>query len=403
MGGKQMKKLGITVLALTLAVLLAAPAMAASITPYASMRLGTYWVDHDFEDYPPTWTNDDDDEGLLFDIADIARLGFKGQVGDIFGHVEVGLTGDENRTEYDGGSAKFDQGLGVGENEVYTRLLYGKWDFGGGTLTVGQDYTPVTWTSDQQGPGIFDDVNAQSYDVQNAFIGVGCLWDSRRPQIRLNLDNGFYFALIQPEDEDPPGGAIGSDVDCTWPKVVTGFDFKGEGYHLRPGVAFQTYEIDTIASDDEDIDSWFFFLHGKVDMGAVTFKFTGHYGENLDNYGITGRTNPYAAGIDASSAFVQADGSVEDAECFGGFIQAAIPVDPCTVSFGVGYSSSENDDVSMFDHEDELMGYFVNCKIPIADSFTATPEFTYWDGMENEAGCDDPNHWALGITWQMDF
>jgi hypothetical protein len=49
------------------------------------------------------------------------------------------------------------------------------------------------------------------------------------------------------------------------------------------------------------------------------------------------------------------------------------------------------------------MGYFVNLKIPIADSFTATPEIGFWDGMENSVGLDDPDHWYVGATFQMDF
>jgi hypothetical protein len=396
MGGNQMKKLGITVLALTLAVLLAAPAMAASITPYASMRLGTYWVDHDFNDYNPSWTDDSDDASFMIDIADISRFGAKGQVGDIFGVVELGLTGQENDNEYTWAA------YGGDNNTVYTRLIYGKWDFGSGTLLVGQDYSPVTYTSSQQGPGIFDDERNQSYDLQNAFIGVGTLWDSRIPQIKINLDNGFYFMVAQ-VDDNTPQNAGGGDVDLTIPKTVIGFNYKTEGLYLGPGFTYQSYNYEE-GSFDDDIESWILYLHGKVNFGAVDIKFTGHYGENLGDYAITGRANRYS-GFNASRAYVDvANDDIDDAECFGGWIQASFPVDPCTVSLGWGYASQENDDADpMYDQEDELMGWFINCKIPIADNFSATPEFDYWDGMENAAGQDDPDHWALGITWQMDF
>jgi hypothetical protein len=400
-----MKKFGICFLALTLAVLLAAPAMAASITPYASMRLGTYWVDHDFNDYVPGWTTDDDDSSLMIDIADISRFGAKGQVGDIYGVVELGLVGQENTNEYTWSAAG-------GDNlAVYTRLLYGKWDFGGGTLLIGQDYTPVTYVSSQQGPGIFDDMRNTSYDLQNAFIGVGCLWDSRVPQIRLNLDNGFYVMIAQNDDGTPQMATPGGDIDLAVPKTVVGFNYKTEGLYLGPGFAYQSYEYDDgVGVFDDDITSWFLFLHGKVDLGAVALKFTGHYGENLGDYAISGRSNPYGPLLPAtttafnpSRAVVVGD-DVEDAECFGGWIQAAFPLDTGTLTLGWGYSSSENDDlVAPFDEADELMGYFVNYKIPITDNFSATPEFDYWDGMENAAGTDDPDHWALGITWQMDF
>jgi hypothetical protein len=395
-----MKKFGICLIALTLAVLLAAPAMADSITPYASMRLGTYWIDHDFQDAGASWTDDDDDAGYFEQLATISRFGAKGQVGDIFGHAELGIIADTTDTEYTASG-----------NRVYTRLLYGKWDFGSGSLTIGQDYTPVTWTSSQQGPGVFDDHNSQSYDLQNAFIGAGALWDSRRPQIRVNLDNGLYLAVIQTEDHNEPVGlgAPGTnvDLDVEIPKIALGWDYKAEGIHLRPGFAYNTFSMEEAGPGtfDENIDAWLLHLHGKVNVGSTTLKGTVHYGENLWNYGISGRANPWDPGINAASAQVDSDGDIEDAECWGGFIEAAIPLDPYTLTLGWGYSSSEVDvdTAPLNDNADELMGYFVNVKIPIADSFSATPEIGFWDGMEDSAGEDDPDHWYVGVTWQMDF
>jgi hypothetical protein len=155
---------------------------------------------------------------------------------------------------------------------------------------------------------------------------------------------------------------------------------------------------------DEDIDAWILHLHGKVNVGSTTLKGTVHYGENLWNYGISGRKNPWDS-LNAASAAIDASGDIEDAECWGGFIEAAIPFDPYTLTLGWGYSSSEVDvdTAPLNDNADELMGYFVNVKIPVADTFTATPEIGFWDGMENSAGVDDPDHWYVGVTFQMDF
>ncbi len=405
-----MKKFGICLLALTLAVLLAAPAMAteASITPYASMRMGIYWHNTDYNDstgYNPSWTDDDDDGGYFEQIATISRFGAKGQVGDIFGVAELGIMADGTDTEYTGDM-----------NRIYTRLLYGTWNFEGGSLTIGQDYTPVTWTSSQQGPGVFDDNNNQSYDLQNAFIGVGCLWDSRRPQVRVNLDNGLYLAVIQTEDHNEPAilADTDRDIDVEIPKIALGYDYKAGGIHLRPGFAFNTFNVEQPAPGtfDDDITSWLLHLHGKANVGSTTLKGTVHYGENLWNYGISGRKNPWETPIlsgtetfNAASAQVDLDGDIEDAECWGGFIEAAIPFDPYTLTLGWGYSSSEVDVDThpLNDNADEMMGFFVNVKIPITDNFSMTPEFDYWDGMENSAGEDDPDHWFVGVTWQMDF
>ncbi|MBE9581404.1 MAG: hypothetical protein IMF18_07275 [Proteobacteria bacterium] len=421
-----MKKFAVILLALGLVAAFTLPAMAEGITPYASVRLGTFWANHDYDrnSYAPGWTTDSDDGGFVMDLDDISRFGAKGTVGDIYGQVEIGLVGVENQHEY---TSKI---TANGSNGVYTRLLFGRWDFGSGTLTVGQDYTPTTYISGQQGPGIFDDLNTQSYDLQNAFIGVGCLWDSRRPQIRVNLDNGFYFGIVKPQDATAPQGWVAgsmaetppdADVDITLPKMLIGFDYKTEGLYISPGFTYNTYTFNDKAAGgtfDDDISSWILFVKSKVDFGAAVLKVAVHYGENLGDYGISGRKNPYsplapgtANRFDPSRAYVKQDGTtVEDAECWGGYLDVAIPVDPYTIGLGVGYSSSKNDGFKelntparTFDNEDDLMGYYVNCKIPITDNFSATPEFDYWDGMKNVENKDDPDHWYLGITWQMDF
>jgi hypothetical protein len=392
-----MKKIAISLMALTLAVLLATPAMA-QIEPYGSMRLGTFWVNHDFNDFDPSWTTDNDDSSFMIDLSDISRFGAKGQVGDIYGVVEIGLVGQENLNEYTWAA-------GGGDNlEVYTRLLYGRWDFGSGKLTIGQDYTPITYPSAQQGPGIFDDERNTSYDLQNANIGVGCLWDSRIPQIKLNMDNGFYFVVAQNDHAANPQGAIpGGDVDLSLPKMLIGYEYKTETLYLAPGLGYNSYSYEAGTFDD-DIVSYILYLHGKIDFGSVALKFTGHYGQNLGDYAISARSNRYQSTINVSRAFVNGN-DVDDSTGWGGYITAAIPVDPYTVNLGWGYSESENDTAAVpgYDSADELMGVFVNCKIPIADNFTATPEFDYWDGMDNANGASDPDHWALGILWQMDF
>ncbi len=432
-----MKKLAVILLALVLAVAFSLPAMADGIEPYGSMRLGIYWANHDYnysttdtdDGYNPAWTTDDSDAGIMQQLAAISRFGAKGKVGDIFAQVELGLYGDKTTTEWS-----------HDDNDVYMRLLYATWNFGGGSLTVGQDYTPLTWTADQQGPGMFDDFETQSYDLQNAFIGLGCLWDSRRPQIRVNLDNGLSLSLIQPEDQYLPGNhdykrtvdttnvaldtaydsTDGIDADATLPKMVVAYDYKTEGLMLRPGFAYSTYSLKSTDATmvDDDVTSWIGFLHGKVDLGSVALKFTGHYGQNLTNYGISGRTNQWdhttsTSAFDASSAYVVGK-EVYNAKSWGGFLQAAIPMDPYTITLGWGYAGSKNDDVPtasadidsdgrINNQTDDVMGFFANVKVPITDNFSVTPEFDYYDGMDNSDGESDPDHWYIGMTWQADF
>lgn len=388
-----MKKIAIGLVVFALAVFVAVPAMAASITPYASMRLGTYWTCTEFNDMQPSYTNDDTDSDFNMDLADISRFGAKGEVGDLYGVVELGLRGSKSNATYGLPESK---DIPYYNRQVYTRLLYGKWNFGSGTLLVGQDYTPSTYPSAQQAPGIFN--------VQNGFIGVGCLWDRRWPQIKVTLDNGLYAAVVEPYaelsvsgHEAPPCNALtGGDTDTSWPKMFIGYAYKQEGLYLDLGGGFNRYKYNDNAvggTFDDDVTAYLVFLKGKWAVGVVDLKFAAHWGENLNDFGILGRY--------ASRAAMQ-NNDVKDSTSFGGYGQVSYAIDPATISLGVGYANDKNDSIGIGD-ADERMGYFLNCKLPIADGFTATPEVTYWDGMKNASDLDDPDQWQVGITWQMDF
>ncbi|MBW2174855.1 MAG: hypothetical protein JRF64_09555 [Deltaproteobacteria bacterium] len=385
-----MKKIAVSLLALTLAVLLAAPAMAASITPYASMRLGTFWTHWDYNDKSGAAGSDEDDD-LNIDLAEISRFGAKGQVGDIYGVVELGLRHSANSAGYDVTA----QGAKPHYNRhVYTRLIYGKYKFNSGTLLVGQNYTPPTFPSAQQGPGAFN--------LQNGFISVGCLWDRRWPQIKVTLDNGFYAAAVEPfagasvsgAPAPPAGLAAGGDYDVTLPKLFVGWDFKQDGLYLGPGFGYSQFNYDNGTTFDDTIDSWLLFLKGKAALGAVDLQFAVHYGVNITDFGILARPAASAAQLDPS-------GDIEDAQSWGGYIQGSFKVDPATVSIGWGYVADENDVIG--NDSDEKMGLFVNCKIPIADTFFVVPEINYWDGMDDANGREDPDSWNVGVLWQMDF
>jgi hypothetical protein len=187
--------------------------------------------------------------------------------------------------------------------------------------------------------------------------------------------------------------------------MFVGFDYKTEGIYLGPAFGYNTYNYDDTAvggTFDDDVTSYILLLKGKADLGAVDLKFAAHYGENLSDFGILGRINP-ARSRDASSAQLDADGDLNDATCYGGYLQGSFLLDPATLTVGAGYSSSQNDAYDATDEKDELMGYFVQAKIPVNDNFFVVPEFTYWDGMDNDAGDEDPDTWHLGVLWQMDF
>ena len=123
-------------------------------------------------------------------------------------------------------------------------------------------------------------------------------------------------------------------------------------------------------------------------------QFSLHYGQNLGDFGLWNRE-------DAAYAHIDPNNKIEDSDCYGGYLQVAFPIDPATITMGYGYVQSEND-VSGHD-EDEQQSYFIQAKIPIADTFYVVSEFSYYDQMEDANGDDEPESWFLGLLWRMDF
>ena len=82
-------------------------------------------------------------------------------------------------------------------------------------------------------------------------------------------------------------------------------------------------------------------------------------------------------------------------------LQAAFKVDPATITIGYGYAQSENDVAG--DDADQQQSYFVNAKIPIADTFFVVPEYSYYDLMDDADGEEENDTWNFGVLLRMDF
>lgn len=366
-----MKKIGVSILAVTLALFLAVPAMA-EVTPYGSMRLLTGWYTLDY-----AASGIDDDSDAYWNLSNISRFGAKFKTGDITGHVEFGLTGAESG------------------NNTYDRLLYGTWDFGGGSLMVGQNYPPYTMISDQIAPRVRLGGTPGDYDAENTFVGYGALWEARKPQIKLTMDNGLYVALIQPESGVPIGAIPGGDEDKTIPKICLGYNHKTEGLSLDGGIAYNTYKYeDPISFFDETVSSYLVYVNVKAPVNMVDLQASVHYGQNLTDFGLWSRET-------AAQAIAVAD-DIENSKCYGGYVQVAIPIDPAKITLGYGYVQSDNDD-GWGDDADAQSSYFVNAKIPLADTFFVVPEISYFDQMDDSNGNEENDAWFLGLLWRMDF
>ncbi len=73
---------------------------------------------------------------------------------------------------------------------MFTRLLYGTWNFGAGALTVGQDYTPATFL-------LYSNMSGDmGFGADEIMLTTAIPYISRRPQLKLTF-GGFQVAVIE--------------------------------------------------------------------------------------------------------------------------------------------------------------------------------------------------------------
>jgi len=160
---------------------MAAPAFAGAQL-YSSIRYDTFYANQKGD--KTNSAGDDSTTQLENTLAGNSRIGAKFTEGNLFAQWEMGLPGSN------------------------TRLAYGKYSFSGGSVLLGQTYNPWTMFSDQ------------AYAGDNGFIGYGCLYDGRQPQIKLDF-SGFYVALVTTKTTAPD---VGGEVYSTIPKIGIGYN-----------------------------------------------------------------------------------------------------------------------------------------------------------------------------------
>ncbi len=154
-----MKKLFVLFTALALVVAFTLPAAAADAASwafYGSSRVSTFYegVDKDL-----------DTDNFSLGLQGNSRIGARVKNGAI--------------------SGRFEYGTGVN-----TRLLYGSWDFGGGSFTVGQMYTPVNMFYSNQVFGSDTDL-----------LNVGGVYGGRNAALRLSMGD-FKVALLDANESN---------------------------------------------------------------------------------------------------------------------------------------------------------------------------------------------------------
>ena len=340
---------------------LAIPAMA-EFTPYASIRLLTGYQTVK----PATGASDTD---VLMKLNNTSRFGIKASDGALGAVIEFGIN--------------------EGGGNIVNRLAYATYKMNGATLLVGQDYTKSWNPSGLVGPS----------DTPSN-LGWGNMYDGRVPQLRVQLDNGLYFAAIQPAtpadvtagfsfDAKTGGAAVAnkpSTTDTLLPKLNVGYDGKSGDVGYGAGLVYGTFSYKSGAVK-ENINSYLVYARANMTSGPIALKANLGYGQNLGNMNYTG------AKFDTTSK--------KDSTTLEGYVQAGYTVSPTLkVQAIIGGQTNDNDS---YIKADSRMSYAVNAPITVAKNFTVTPEVVLFDEMKNSAGVKEAKTYYYGAKWQLDF
>jgi hypothetical protein len=359
-----------------------ATSMAAEWNFYGSSRMTTVYYDKskevvgtNFDDQDMTWTSQTN-----------ARIGSKVKASDaVSGRFEMGMSNNNK----------------AGGDTVWLRLMYGEYNFGSGSLLVGQDYTPTTAILSAT-IGVLPSVIASQgltpvNDGEGNALQIGAFYESRKPQIKLKF-GGLQLAFIDPAQTT---SGVYTDSDTTLPKIEVNYNFKMDNFSIKPYAGYNTTEMANPANDNSiTVDSYVIGASANVNFGPMFVKGQVFWSQNPQNYG---RSN---VGLYDGAVLNAAGTDVEDADCYGGQIIAGFKMSDM-FTFEAGYSYDHNElEVAGVTGENDPSAWYVNATITLAPGVFIVPEVGMFDYGDNDSGAgstDRGNVTYYGAKWQINF
>ena len=378
------KIISASLVAVTLA--LSVPAMALDVTPYGAIRVGTWYTSSTYNN--PTTGASLHDSDFSLDIQGDSLIGMRVKEGDYSGVAELGAYNPKARSA-----------------GVELRLLFGEWNFGEGKLRVGYAPSPYVFRSEQ------------TYDSDGGFNGYGSLWDGRYAQVKASLNNGLYVTLMKSATSITAGAAnstsnagpawantafnntattyaaTNTDYDTYMPKTIVGYEGKAGIVDYGGGAAVNYYKKTVTTANvgvEEEVSSYLFFAHAKIDLAPVELKFNAYGGQNVGN--LMSNAAATAGSFRTNN---------KNAHTYGGFGQVGYKLNDKLKAFaGASYEASECDANA---YTDDKMAAFVNVQYAVTKNFKVVPEFTYLNDLSSTTGAKEPKIYAAGVKWEMIF
>jgi len=385
-----MKKFMVILAAIAMVGAFTATSIAAEWNFYGSARITTFRYNKSKE-LNGTAAPQFDDEDTTFESQTNARLGAKVKTSDAV----------SGRFEFQTGGAA----------EVKVRLLYGEYNFGSGSLLVGQDYTPVdNILSTSQGTLAYNILAAGNDPVADGdgdALTIGSFYESRLPQVTLKFGN-LKLAFIQMKSVGPidpvTGGTstVYTDTDTTIPKIEVNYTFKSDMFSIIPYAGYNTVDFTDPTNDNSvSVDSYVLGAAAKTHFGPMFVNANLFWAQNAENFG---RLNK-AAGIYDGAVLNGSD--TEDAKTWGAQIIAGFKMsDMFTFEAGYSYDHNELDVLPGVTGENDPTHWYVNATITLAPGVFIVPEVGMFDFGDDDVGgvsTDRGDCVYYGAKWQINF
>jgi hypothetical protein len=370
-----MKKFMVFIAAVAMVGLFAFTAVAAEWNFYGHSRMTTVYYDKAKEHVAAGALFDDQD--LTWNSQTNARLGAKVKASDTVS-----------------GRFEFQTGQAVG-----LRLMYGTWNFGPGTLLVGQDYTPTDTIISASIGNRPDQLAgyAPPTDGEGNALWIGSMYTSRIPQLKLTFD-GFQVALIRPSTTGASG--VYTDVDTTLPKIEMSYKFATDAFSVKPYFGYQTVAFSDPATDnDVSIDSYIYGAQFGVNMGPAYIKGNLFGATNPGNYGRLEVALYNAATVTGVN--------VDDADVYGGILLVGFKLNDM-FKFEAGYAMDKSKTTVLgVESKNDPSHWYVNTTITMAPGVFIVPEIGRFDYGDNEVAgvpsVDQGDVMYYGAKWQINF
>jgi len=283
-------------------------------------------------------------------------------------------------------SGRFEYGSSAGNANI--RLLYGVWNFGAGTLLVGQDYTPIRMP-----------YSNSVYGTDNAMGGNGELGSPRAGQLKLRF-GGFQIAAVAPDTAY--AGAVATTSEIKLPQLAAKYVYTGENFTASILGGYATFDI-----NNQTVNSVIVGAGAKGTFGAFTLAGQIHGGSNVGN--LTSTSTAGAAAGAAAPVGVVTNGyanvvvvgtttTIQDTDAIGYSLVGGYTVnDMFGLEAGFGYQETELDIPGTT--KDEVNVYYLQAPITMAPGVTIVPEVGVVD--YKEAGESKTTY--FGAKWQINF